>query len=94
MDKNNLLNTSIIYSSSGLTLGTDSSSNSLNYSNFNDYCQNWYPYCYSYPTYIHDRPNPMETAFKLVSKLLEKKIIQKITLKQFIELVGEVSKLI
>lgn len=54
----------------------------------------WYPQTTSYPVYIHDQKNSFEVAFKVVSKLLEKKIIEKLTLKQFIETVNEVSKIV
>lgn len=53
--------------------------------------EHWYPsYPTYYPTYI-TYSNKFEQAFKIVSKLFEKKIIEKLTVKQFIELVNEIA---
>lgn len=57
----------------------------------------WHDWGWTYPSYHYHyetKPNSFELSFKIVSKLLEKKIIQKMTLKQFIETIGEVAKLI
>lgn len=63
---------------------------SYSFGDFYSHCQ---PY---YPTVVYSREtkNSFETAFKVVNKLMEKKIIKDITLKQFIELVSEVEKLV
>ena len=46
---------------------------------------------YSYPYYITEK-SKFDTSFKVVSKLIEKKIIKTLTVKQFIELVNEIAK--
>jgi len=53
------------------------------------YVERWYPVCYPYWT---KEPNKIEQAFKIVQKLMEKKIIQRLTLKKFIRLVNEIAK--
>jgi len=53
----------------------------------------WDTHYHTYPVYIGSR-NTFEMAFKVVSKLLEKKIIDKLTVKEFIELVNEVQEVI
>jgi len=67
-----------------------------------DFYQSWgywntYPY-YPHTTYITNtvetKPNPFELSFKIVSKMLEKKIIERLTVKQFIETINEIAKLI
>ena len=52
------------------------------------YVEWWYPVYYSCWT---KEPNKIEQAFKLVQKLMEKKIIKQLTLKKFIELVNEIA---
>ena len=60
----------------------------------------WYPwydnhYHYYYPSvsYITEK-SKVEQAFKILGKLLAKKIIKTITAKQFIELVNEIASVI
>lgn len=88
--KNADLNSYITYTSDGFSLGNTT----YTAPTWNTCWQGWdwrYPsYHYHYDT----KPNSFELSFKIVSKLLEKKIIQKMTLKQFIETIGEVAKLI
>jgi len=53
------------------------------------YVERWYPAYYIYWT---KEPSKIEQAFKIVQKLLEKKIIKHLTLKKFIELVNEIAR--
>jgi hypothetical protein len=50
----------------------------------------YHNYC-SYPTY---QTSKVEQAFKIVAKLLEKKIIKELTVKDFIVLVKDISELL
>lgn len=57
--------------------------------------QCWIPWVWTTPThYVYTNittvPNKFELAFKIVSKLLEKKIIDNISVKKFIELINEI----
>lgn len=62
----------------------------------------WYPwhwndYCTIYPTYypsITFTEDKMSKAFKVVSKLVEMKIINNITIIKFIEIVNEITKVL
>ena len=77
------------------------SNNSLIYNSSSDDSSHWTPFDYntwweycprcwvSYPVYVKNR---LEQAFGVVKKLMEKKIIKQLTLKQFIELVEEISR--
>jgi len=47
----------------------------------------WVPYTYTYPYTQYVYPDKFKSAFNVVSKLLEKKIIEKLSVKEFIELV-------
>ena len=51
----------------------------------------YYP---QYPVYINNEPNKVETAFKVVAKLLEEKIIEGLTAKKLIELVKKIAETI
>jgi hypothetical protein len=54
-----------------------------------------YPTIGYYPYYYQSSaPNKTEVAFKIVGKLLEKKLIEDVTVGKFIELVNEVAALI
>jgi hypothetical protein len=57
----------------------------LNY----DYCWNRYCSMYSGITIIEDK---IGKAFKIVSKLIEKKYLEKINIKKFIEIVNEIAQ--
>ena len=84
------LNSYISYTTNGFNVG-DAIYTTSNW----DTC--WHDWGWTYPSYHYHydtKPNSFELSFKIVSKLLEKKIIQKMTLKQFIETIGEVAKLI
>ena len=76
----------------GLTVSTETNNTTFNWQ---DWYQ-WYPTTTYYPVYhtLVDKPNAFEFAFKVISKMLEKKIIEKMTLKQFIESVNEIAKLV
>lgn len=54
----------------------------------------WDTYCRPYYTYPVYQTSRIEQSFKIVSKLIEMGIIDKITLKKFIELVGKISELL
>ena len=66
-------------------------SNDFTYRDWNTYVYpNFYP-TYYYPVYVNPpEKNKFELAFKILSKMLEKKIIEKMTLKQFIEAINEI----
>ena len=84
------MNSIIEFTGSGFGI----SGNAIGISDWNS-C--WHDWGWIYPSYQYHydiKPNSFELSFKIVSKLLEKKIIQKMTLKQFIETIGEVAKLI
>jgi len=84
------LNTSLSYNSNSGNVGY--------YENGTWYPWNWDYYTHYYPTPIYcyhtDKPNSFELSFKIVSKLMEKNIIEDITIKKFIELINEIAKLI
>ena len=52
----------------------------------------WYPQYY--PMYYEMPKSKIEQAFKIVSKLMEKKIIDKMSLKQFIDIVNSVAEIL
>jgi hypothetical protein len=66
-----------------------------NYYDWDDWYR-WYPETYNhyYHTTVVEKPNAFELSFKIVSKMLEKKIIEKLTVRQFIETINEIAKLI
>jgi len=74
---------------SGSEWETSSGATYVNWNWCYPYVERWYPVYYTYWT---KEPNKIEQAFKLVQKLMEKKIIQRLTLKKFIELVNEIAK--
>lgn len=59
----------------------------------------WYPdywdthnhYYHSYPIYQVPEKSKIEQAFKIMQKLMEKKIVEKVSLKNFIETVNEIA---
>jgi hypothetical protein len=59
----------------------------------------WYPnywdthlhYYQSYPIYQAPEKSKIEQAFKIMQKLMEKKIVEKVSLKNFIETVNEIA---
>ena len=54
-----------------------------------------YPYYnYYYPNYSICEKSKVEQAFKIVNKLMENKIIDKITLKKFIKLVNDIAEVV
>jgi len=55
------------------------------------YVERWYPVYY---TTWCDNKSTVEQSFNIVQKLMEKEIIKKLTLKQFIEIVNEIAKLL
>lgn len=61
-------------------------------------CQYFAPYVEKYyPTYSYhwcNHSDRIETAFKIINSLMEKKLIKLYSIKQFIEVVNEVSKLV
>ncbi len=52
------------------------------------------PYRYWYPNYHSIAPNKFEQAFKVATVLQEKKLINIRTIKQFIELIDELQKVL
>ena len=62
------------------------------------YYERWEPIKeYHHETFIRNvevQTSTTEQAFNIVSKLIEKKYVEKLTVKKFIELVNEVSKII
>ncbi len=71
--------------------------NSISGSSWDACWHQWYPQIYSYPIYtniVQEKPNAFELAFKIVTKMLEKKIIERLTVKQLIETVNEIAKLV
>jgi hypothetical protein len=63
-----------------------------NYTLQNFYWELWYPR--SYPVYIQPEKSKVETAFKIVSKLMEKKLVNIEKVKTFIDLVTEISQIL
>ncbi len=55
---------------------------------YSDYYYHWYP---SYPAIVHDRT---EKAFKIVKMLMDKKMVKNLTIKKFIDLVGEITEVL
>ena len=77
-------NTMITYDGQLTTTGGVTDNYQITYPNYWDYhYHTWY-----YPPVPE---NKIELAFKVVSKLLEEKIIEKLTAKKFIELVNKIS---
>ena len=65
--------------------------------NFTDYSlYPWYEreVCYWYPSYTIYEKNKTEQAFKIIGKLIEKKVINDINVKKFIELVTEIASIL
>ena len=60
-----------------------------------DYPWPWYDYWYPryYPVYTPEK-SKVEQAFKIVGVLMEKKIIETMSVKKFVELVNEISKVL
>lgn len=87
------LTDTVNYSSGSWEVGGTKLNTNAFYNDFSAFCDNWH---YSYPTYniVHEKPNPTELAFKIVGKMLEKKIIERMTVKQFIETINEIAALI
>jgi hypothetical protein len=86
-------NTTLSYSNGKFL--TDYKLDSTTYSGWNwcyPYVERWYPT--TYYTYWVKEDSKIEQAFKIVQKLMNKKIIEKITLKKFIELVNEIAKIL
>jgi len=55
---------------------------------------NYYHYYhYHYPSVVYEK-SKMEIAFKIVARLLEKKLVKAMSVKQFIELTNEVSEIV
>lgn len=60
------------------------------------YYQTWYPYscqCYSHPSLIPEK-SKVDTAFKVLKALQDNKVINVTSVKKFIELVDEISKVL
>lgn len=88
------------------TGGADFTTNSLQYSNgtvnvfdniqncwlpWQDWCNHYHYYqSYCYPT--EDREDRMSKAFRIVKSLMDKKIVEAKTVKQFIDLVDTISR--
>ena len=55
---------------------------------------NYYHYYhYHYPSVVYEK-SKMEIAFKIVARLLEKKLVKAMSVKQFIELTNEVAEIV
>ena len=59
-----------------------------------NYWDTHYYYCSTYPSYIIPEKSKIEQAFKIMGRLMEKKIIKDISLQQFIELVNSVAEIL
>lgn len=51
----------------------------------------YYPY---YQTYWYERPDKTSQAFRIVKALMERKLINLLTVKQFVDLVDEIVKVL
>ena len=89
------LNTNSVISCNGQLTTTGESSGDLYPLGFQPYWDyhNYY-YHWHYPQTEMIYQNKIETAFKVVSKLMEEKIIGNLTAKKFAELVNRVSEII
>jgi hypothetical protein len=89
----NTLNCSLNYSTAGELGYQTGDTNSAVWHPYDwDYHWHWYPQ--SYPVYI-EKEGKVSQAFKIVSKMLEKKIIEKeLTIKDFIELVNTIADIL
>jgi len=57
--------------------------------------QQWYPQPVTVGLgYYYPQASKLETAFKVVAKLLENKVIEELTVKRFIELVNDVAQVL
>jgi hypothetical protein len=90
-DNLNWANATVNYTDSGLTVA--SCNGGITTTNNSTSGWTWYyPYYGScYPVYEKSK---VEQAFKIVSKLMEKKIIKSMTLKKFIDTVNAVSEIL
>lgn len=75
----------------GLTHPFDSTDLQLGYTDFWPYYQTYHHY-WPFPTVI--TPNKTETAFKVVKVLIDKKLAKIDTVKQFVELMDEVIRVL
>jgi hypothetical protein len=83
------MNAVVSYNNGQLTAGdTNNCYIPWNWGYWDTHYHNYYT---SYPVY---QTSKIEQAFKIVAKLLEKKIIEKLTVKEFIELVGTISEIL
>ena len=94
MEYNNAALVTYDANTQALQVGTSSAGD---YCNIGDYWPWWqdyhHYYHYSYPVYI-DNKSKIEQAFKIVSKLMEKKIVSKITVEKFVELVNDIAAIL
>lgn len=81
----------ISYNNGQLSAGDYTQNNCCIPWNWGYWDTHYHNYYTSYPVY---QPSKIEQSFKIVSKLLEMNIIDKITLKKFIELVGKISEML
>jgi len=85
-------NTLLSYDDGFVVEGTSNTTTTITYTGTSwcyPYVERWYPVYYTYWT---REPSKVEQAFKIVQKLMEKKIIKRLTLKKFIELVNEIAQ--
>ncbi len=89
----NLENYCTQYLAENVTMGTATSLGTSSSGYWEDNTWHWQYYPYSYPTYYY--PNKTETAFKLIKKFVEMKLIKEPkTFKEFCDLIDKVAGVI
>jgi len=77
---------------SGNTITTDNTTDTFKSFTTRFHDHDHYGYGYSYPTYVY--VDKTEKAFKIIKTLMDKKTIKLNTVKQFIDLVDEITKIL
>ncbi|MFA5036685.1 MAG: hypothetical protein WC479_05865 [Candidatus Izemoplasmatales bacterium] len=81
----------VSYETNGLVYKNMAGTTTGCYATYTDNQWFWSSYPYYYPVQIK---SSIEQSFKIVSKLMEKKVIPRMTLKQFIETVNAVAEIL
>ena len=83
------LNSTVTYANGNLSLGNSGTGfyETFHYPDYFDYHYHYYPI-------VSCEKSKIEQSFKIVSKLLEKKIIKELTIGKFIELVNDISNIL
>lgn len=88
------VNAMVDYKNNNLMVGVGDSSLAFRYGDFVEYYHHCYPSYPVYPTVINNlqvvKANSTETAYNIVTRLIEKGFLKNVTVKQFTTLVKEI----